>query len=408
MKTRSALLHRILLPAWPLLFVALVSQAAEPLVDFVESRGCRIIGSTSSIARMKEIAAQGTVTWDGKCVNGLIDGQGALRHQGVVRENERNRRYAFYLTGTAAAGKRQGTWLRETFNMFEDSTKYWTSLATIVYVDGISRGSPKLLTVRSDTDFTPAFQAYLRDTDRALAARNDTPQPDSNPKIAVRPTDISSAPAATIAGTEGANNARQPAPASSATPRREPPTAAPSASPAAPPVGTTRPGLPPVALLREATPPAFGSLRPPAGTGLRPPLALAQPAQPQIYEQITGCSVDLINGKVANAGLNFSTVGQPIQVAGWAADPRDATLPEKAWIQVSSPDHAESVLVVMRRTVDRPDVAKAMGHQAYARSGFDMQLGTEKLPAGNYTVSIIQQTGADVLICQSIPDITIR
>ena len=131
MKPCAAPLARNLLTACLMLAGTTASPAAEPLVSFTESRGCRIIGSPSSVARLQEIAAQGTVTWDGKCINGLIDGQGALRHQGVVRENERNRRYAFFLTGSAAAGKLQGTWLRETFNMFEDSAKYWTSLATI-------------------------------------------------------------------------------------------------------------------------------------------------------------------------------------------------------------------------------------------------------------------------------------
>ena len=272
LRVRSA---RILLPACLLLVGIEASPATELLAAFTESRGCRVIGSATSIARLKEIAAQGTVTWDGKCNNGLIDGPGALRHQGVVRENERNRRYAFYLTGTAAAGKRQGTWLRETFNMFEDSSKYWTSLATISYVDGVSRGSPKLLTVRSDADFSPAFRQFLAEADRKLAAahgRTDQSAVSEPGAVGIVPPPPIAAPSPSLSA---------PAPSSLPAPVA-PPVALPAPAPLMSPVASSPPAAvaPPVAVspappvTAQAPAPALES--PPPSTA---PLA-ATPSKP--------------------------------------------------------------------------------------------------------------------------------
>ena len=455
MKPRSTLFHRMLLPVCPLLFVAVLSQAAEPLVDFTESRGCRIIGSTSSVARLKEIAAQGTVTWDGKCINSLIDGPGTLRHQGVVRENERKRRYAFYLTGTAATGQRQGTWLRETFNMFEDSAKYWTSLATITYVDGISRGSPKLLTVRSNADFTAAFRQLLAETDRQLAAAQARPEesapsrPDVSsvaaPSPAAGPAPAPSAPPVGLSPSAptAPSPAFSPPPAAAApvsAPARESP--APSATPvmamppAPPPSASTAGGkgaaAPPTqqnqkaAVASAATratargddpvqPPAASSafqgrgLQPLGETGLRLGPGATASVQPQkILEQTDACYVDEINEAIVGAEPIVASSADPLRISGWAADPRGPRIPEQAWIRLFDRGGGPGLLIEMPRNIERPDVAKALGDPVYAKAGFRLALAAGKLAPGEYTVAIVQQLGSELAVCTAVGRLSLR
>ena len=453
MKTCPALFSRGLLPAFLVLAGSATSQAAESLVSFTESRGCQIVGSPASIARLKEIAAEGTITWDGKCINGLIDGPGALRHRGVVRENERNRRYAFYLTGSAIAGKRQGTWLRETINMFEDSAKYWTSLATISYVDGVSRGSPKLLVVRSDADFTPAFRQLLAETDRQVAAAPVRP----DPPAASRSDTASTGPPLPAAGSAplpGAPSAGLSPPAtvaptaalstpSAATPQAPVPTreslisSAGSAAPAAPkPLASTpASAVAGTAARSQSQEPAVASaaarastrggtsaqapgtasgfqgrgLQPLGGTGLRLGSGATATVQPQkILEQTSACFVDEINDTIVGADPIVASSADPLRISGWAADPRGPQVPEQAWVRLFDRGGGPGMLIAMQRNVERMDVARAMGDPAYAKTGFRLALAAGQLAPGEYTVAIVQQLGSELAVCSAVGRLSLR
>ena len=452
MKTCPALFSRILLPAFLVLAGSAASQAAEPLVSFTESRGCRIVGSPSSIARLKEIAAEGTVTWDGKCINGLIDGPGALRHQGVVRENERNRRYAFYLTGSAIAGKRQGTWLRETFNMFEDSAKYWTSLATISYVDGVSMGSPKLLVVRSDADFTPAFRQLLADTDRQISAapvrpgppaasRSDTastgpPLPAAGPAPLPSAPPASLSPPATVAPPVALSNPSAGTPQTPVPTRESPTSSAGSTAPttskplvSAPVAGTGAPApsqsqkpvvasAAPRASARggdSAQVPGTASgfqgrgLQPLGETGLRLGPGATATVQPQkILEQTGACHIDEINDAIVGADPIVASSADPLRISGWAADPRGPRIPEQAWVRLFDRGGGPGMLIAMQRNVERPDVARAMGDPAYAKTGFRLALAAGQLAPGEYTVAIVQQLGSELAVCTAVGRLSLR
>ena len=455
MKTGPALLMRAFLPACLLLAATEAAQAADPLVAFAESRGCRVIGSAASVARLNEIAAQGSVTWDGRCDNGLIDGPGALRHQGVVRENERDRRYAFYLTGTAAAGKRQGTWLRETFNMFEDSAKYWTSLATIIYVEGISRGSPKLLTVRSDADFTPAFRQLLAETDRRLATvqvKPDQPgasRPDAAsiappvraavpahspsappvglsppapaaPPVALSPPSPAPPPAPVPARESPASTARPftetpPAPVTSATDAGVKGTVAQAAQQnqkaavaSAAARATARGGDP---VQAPATTGAFQGrgLQPSGETGLRLAPGATVPIQQQkILEQTGACYVDEINDVIVGADPIIASSAEPLRISGWAADPRGPRIPVQAWVRLYDRGTGPGLLIEMPRNIERPDVAKALGDPAYAKAGFRLALAAGRVAPGEYTVAIVQQLGSELAVCTAVGRLSLR
>ncbi len=307
-----------LVPLFVLLGVAAPPAAAraEPLQEFTESGGCKLRASASSVKRQKEIAAQGNVSWNGRCAGGYIEGAGVLRHEGVEVENGRRRRFAFLLAGTARAGMRTGAWRRESMNMFEDGTTYWTSLATINYVNGAARGPTRLIPAHEKSEYSPAFRRILDALDRELAKaskngprRNkedataapagslpDTPRGASATDTvaanaaaaAATPTPPSPSPspvaAAAAAGsspgtrtpsamTQGVLSAPAPAPSSAPAPPT-PPAAASGTAPlliAPPPVATRAPAGRATDALRlspAATPPAAGEPRSAAASSI--------------------------------------------------------------------------------------------------------------------------------------------
>ena len=65
--------------------IASVTAFAQPKpAAFVEANGCKLLGAERAVMRLKEIAAQGTVIWDGQCKGGLIEGKGLLREEGAA------------------------------------------------------------------------------------------------------------------------------------------------------------------------------------------------------------------------------------------------------------------------------------------------------------------------------------
>ncbi len=398
MTSHSPLPHLLPLLLCPVLTMPVplnFAIAAEPLAAFVESRGCHVLASPTSVARLREIAAEGSVTWDGACRNGLIDGSGTLRHEGRVAEKEKIRHYAFYLSGNANKGARQGTWRREAFNMFEGSTRYWTSLGTVTYVDGLAKGAPKLLETRSNADFSATFREFLATVDRKLAAAPGQPSP------------VAAAP-----GPDGAT------PPAAAAPRENPQIANPNAAAdrniarAADSGPRGAPGRPDNSAGTESGAPRFqgSGLGLGGATGLRlgpaspPPAAQAQ----KILEQSTACYVDTINDSVIHVEPIIAQAGAPLRITGWAADPRAPRIPEKAWVRLYDRGGGPGLMLEMPRNVDRPDVAKAMGSQLYAKSGFSLVVEPGRTTPGEYTVAIVQQLDDVLAVCTSVGRLSLR
>ena len=341
-------------------------------VAFTDSRGCRTLVTEAVAARLREIAAQGSVTWDGPCKGGLIDGKGVLRQEGTVIEQGRTKRYAFHLTGIARDGVRIGAWRRETFNMYDGSTRYWTSASTIDYRDGKVRWLPKLLDVRSHEDFLPPFRKLLAEADNRLAGpRNETP-------------------GAALAGP-------QPAPPSKVRASAEAPSQGEArASGEAAPRDTPSTGVRPPPLI-------VGALREP----VRPPVARTAAAT-ATAAQVGNCSVDQINTKLIGVEPFMATSGAELEVVGWAADPANASVPDRAWVQLSAINTPHGMIAALPRNVDRPDVARALGDPRYARAGFSVKVSTRNFPPGDYILSVLQQVGPDVMVCALRPRVTLR
>ncbi len=418
-----------------LIFVTIAvttANAASPLLEFTESGGCKLRGSMSSVARLKEIATQGKVAWQGACVGGYIDGPGLLWHEGTATEGGRNRRFAFLLSGIARAGLRSGAWTRESFNMFGDSSRYWTSVATINYVNGAAKGSAIFREVRERNDFSPRFREILATVDAEIAAAQGNPAPTTVRGAA--PAEATKAPhAVNPAGTTRAamsSPAPTPAPRPSTATNNGAGAAAPSPISAQPPKTATNPVqsasppetsapmalaapaplIPPVAAARISIGPELreSHLQPLAEPGrpLPPPAPPAMPQQ-QLLQQLGACNIEQINGELVREYSVEIPALQAVQVIGWATDPHKSRnaepprIPEEAWLRFYDRSGGPGLLVNMPRNSERPDVARALGHPAHAKAGFRVTVEPGRLQPGEYSVAILQRIGTNLAVCSS-------
>ncbi len=141
--------------------LSLAAHAQSKLAVFTEAGGCKLLVTDSAVKRLKEIAAQGSVTWNGQCKDGLIEGAGVLRQEGSETIAGKTKKYAVFYAGTARKGLRQGNWRRETFEHFVSSPTFYTSGATLHFADGATKGKPVLLTITSLDQLTPQFRKFV-------------------------------------------------------------------------------------------------------------------------------------------------------------------------------------------------------------------------------------------------------
>lgn len=373
------------------LLLPATAYPAEALVEFVESRGCRVLASVRSATRLKEIAAQGSVTWDGECRNGLIDGPGVLRHQGSARENDRTRHYAFYLSGNAIAGKRIGPWRRESFNKFADSDQYWTSVTSIPYVDGVARDPLRQIAIRSDADFSASFRELLRAIDRKPDSAKANTGGGSAGSLASAPEPL---PAA------GANAALAPA-----SPGAHAPVMAPSATTAVAPAATLsanradRPVPAPESSDEQARLRA-DSLNPYGAVAMwLAQISQATTREPKAIEASAGCVVETINEARVGTGAIAVNATAPLQIAGRVADPGRAPNMHRAWIRFVNSGGGPAVVVDIPRASAVAEGPAATADATNLNSSFRVALAAGRLPKGEYIVSVVQQRGNEFSVC---------
>ena len=124
--------------------------------------------------------------------------------------------------------------------------------------------------------------------------------------------------------------------------------------------------------------------------------------------QTRACAVDTINEASARDQPIAVSQAKALRIAGWAADPHAARIPEKAWIRLYGSSGGPGLLIDLPRNTERLDVARSLGDPAYARAGFRVELAPGRLPTGDYTVAIIQQLGEELAVCQAMAKLRIR
>ncbi len=367
------------------------AHPSEALVEFAESRGCRVLASVRSATRLKEIAAQGSVTWDGQCRNGLIDGPGVLRHQGSTREKDRTRHYAFYLSGNASAGKRIGLWRRESFNKFADNHQYRASITSIPYVDGVATDPLRQIAIRSDADFSASFRELLRAIDRKPDAEEARTESGTAGRLASAPEPL---PAA---GTRIA-----PATALSAAPAPVlPPAATAAVDPGAtlPATRTERP-VPAREAYDDQARRRADSLNPYGSVAMwLAQISQATARAPKAIDAGGGCVLETINeARVGTVTIAVDPT-EPLRISGRAADPGRAPDMQRAWVRFINSAGGPAVVVDIPRASANPDGTSNTPGAAHLNAHFRVTLAAGRLSAGEYLVSVVQQRGNEFSVC---------
>jgi hypothetical protein len=147
--------------------------SAAPLVPFADANGCKLLAQESIVKRLQEIAALGKIIWDGQCRGGLIEGRGVLREEGTVSEGGKTKKFAYFFSGNARKGLREGTWQRETFERFIDSPRFYTSAAVVDFAGGVVKGKLRLLTITQLDQLSPAFRQFVIEAQRDARPANE-------------------------------------------------------------------------------------------------------------------------------------------------------------------------------------------------------------------------------------------
>ena len=154
------LLSRILLGVC-LAWSGLDALAAPKLTVFVEAGGCKLYGTEAAIQRLRRVAREGRVHWEGRCKQGLIEGPGVLREEGTQTRDGRTVKYVYFYSGSARQGLRVGRWQRERFERAAGSPRFYTAASTQEFHGGVAKGKPRLLTLGGLAELTPAFRQLV-------------------------------------------------------------------------------------------------------------------------------------------------------------------------------------------------------------------------------------------------------
>jgi hypothetical protein len=108
---------------------------------------------------------------------------------------------------------------------------------------------------------------------------------------------------------------------------------------------------------------------------------------------------------------------QETMLIGWSADAEGGTVPPVVLVQLSPPEDAKAedkkapaskaktekvFSAAATRITKRVDVADALKNPAFVDSGYDLLASFKNVPAGEYTVNVVQVTAAGkALLCDT-------
>jgi hypothetical protein len=352
---------------------------------FVESGGCRVYAKGPALARLKEMAERGKVTWAGRCVKGQIHGPGVLSETGEVAVKGRTKRYAYYLSGRADKGQRTGEWKRETMERFVDSSKIWTSLSRQNWVDGVSKGKAKLVKVESDHQHSDIFVRKVLDPERKYdSAAKTTPLQAPEPSSPETGLKLASADSVTLAGTAQA--------ALTSTPVAPIPTPTPAATASAEPAPVAPPTPPSV-----ATAPVRVTLRSVPAPTIR--LTETQPPfiKPDKLQLVSSCHMDTLNDKTWGMEVLPVADKKAIRITGWALDDVSRGLAKATVLVIESAEGRRYFAPTL--PVERPDVADFFKAPSFKGAGYKAVISAEGLPAGDYEAAVVMDGADRTLLC---------
>ncbi len=403
-----------------------VSSARQNLNVFADSRGCKLLSSNAVVKRLNEIASIGSITWQGACKQGFISGTGILREEGVMVVGGKTKKFAYFLSGRANKGVRTGRWKRETYDKFTNSTKFWTSIATVNFVNGLATAPPKPIRVTSWNQYTENFRTRFIDPelqkDRVAepaqdglqsAPMADTSAPKPEPAVA-SPTQTSSPvarPSPMVAATAAADAAPGKAPVVNATDAGSvqgasvggpsntvaaTPARAPAPTPAMAP-SPTEP-LPATTVETASVPPiAASSANTIVDVAIKLAAKLPAPMAKQTFVTGGSCYMDTLDGRLWEDKVLTVKDRKSIRITGWGVDSEGKRLSAATYVRLENSKKRRYYAATTPE--DRPDVVTYLGQPAFLRSGYRALFSAEKLPAGEYKVAIVMNAGGRNVLC---------
>lgn len=153
--------------------------------------------------------------------------------------------------------------------------------------------------------------------------------------------------------------------------------------------GSDKPAAP-ITPTQPATSSSAGSV----ATAVNP----ARPSEiPSALKDTQDCSVDLVNDAVAVDVMPVADKSK-VHLSGWAADAKKGSLPKSAFLEIAGGKQAYAP-VVLGQT--RADVATHFSKPALGNAGWKAVLDLSSLPAGNYSLRVIQLGDTASTICET-------
>jgi hypothetical protein len=133
----------------------------------------------------------------------------------------------------------------------------------------------------------------------------------------------------------------------------------------------------------------------PGATAAHAPHSFAAVAPPARGALEVPCSIDKINAQPAAGRVVNVEAGRDIRLTGWISDSAKQ-VPTKFTIVLSGP---ATYGVDGVAGISRPDVARALGSPALAKSGFNVSATLGSVAVGKYAVHIIEDANGKPARC---------
>jgi hypothetical protein len=118
---------------------------------------------------------------------------------------------------------------------------------------------------------------------------------------------------------------------------------------------------------------------------------------PDSVAYVDSCNIERLNGAPPPAGALALKAGDPLSVTGWVVDDTIHRSPERVFVVVQSVATGERWSIPISGRTARDDVAKARNSDA--NSGFQAQMETSSLPAGEYLVFLVSWQDGPAQLC---------
>lgn len=117
------------------------------------------------------------------------------------------------------------------------------------------------------------------------------------------------------------------------------------------------------------------------------------------------CYLDALNGAVIENGPIRMKAGTPVSLAGWAAaDLKLGTVGSALAVQLNSAAPYFAAAMAYQRT----GLGAALKNQALDAGGFRLDTLPMNVPAGNYRILFLIQSGSDLLRCDTGRDLVVE